>query len=107
MPSSLSPLKNERESTETIGLCKHTSGYVPTFYASKIQLTVDTDADFLVLPKSRSLRYFRLLDLPLANRKYNHNGAILIKCRAICNIVTSAAETENIVFIIMLELQYL
>ena len=66
------------------------------FYASKMQLTVDSDAAFLVLPKARSrlAGYFRLLDPPL-NRKYKHNGAILIECRAIRNVVTSAAEAET------------
>ena len=66
------------------------------FYASKMQLTVVSDASFLVLPKARSRMagYFRLLDPPL-NRKYKHNGAILIECRAIRNVVTSAAEAET------------
>ena len=64
------------------------------FFASKMQLTVDSDAAFLVLPKahSRVAGYFRLLYPPSDTRKYNHNGAILIECRAIRNVVTSAAE---------------
>ena len=61
-----------------------------------MQLTVDSEAAFLVFPKARSrlAGYFRLLDPPL-NRQYNHNSAILIKCKPIKNVVTSAAEDET------------
>ena len=65
-----------------------------------MQLTVDSDAAFLVLPKARSrlAGYFRLLYPPLS-RKFKHNGAILIECRAIRNVVTSAAEAKaNVVY---------
>ena len=67
------------------------------FYVSKMQLTVDSDDSFLVLPKARSRveGYFRLLDPPLATRKYKYNEAILIECITICNVVTSAAEAET------------
>ena len=66
------------------------------FYASKMRLTVDSDAAFLILSKycSSVASYFRLLDPLTATIKYKHNGAILIKRRAICNVVTSAAEAE-------------
>ena len=62
-----------------------------------MQLTVDTDATFLVLPKARSrlAGYIRLLEPPSVNRKYNHNDVILIECKAICNVVTSVAEAET------------
>ena len=62
-----------------------------------MQLTVDSDATFLVLPKTRSriARSFRFLDHPSSNRKYNHNGAILYECSAIRNVVTSSAEAET------------
>ena len=65
------------------------------FYASDIQLYIDTDAAYLVLPKARSrvAGYFRLL-------KHNpspslDNGPILIECRTLRNVVTSAAESET------------
>ena len=64
------------------------------FFASDMQITVDSDAAFLMLTKARSrvAVYFRFLNHSSPNRKYNHNGVILIECRAIHNVVTSAAE---------------
>ena len=61
-----------------------------------MQLTVDSDAAFLVLPKahSRIAGYFRLLDKPSLTR-HLHNGAILIECKTIRHVVTSAAEAET------------
>ena len=66
------------------------------FYASKMQLNVDPDAAFIVLTKARSriAGYFRILDPPSKKSKHSHNGAILIECRAISNVVTYAAEAE-------------
>ena len=63
------------------------------FYASDMQLHVDTDAAFLVLPKARSriAGYFRLL----SNNKYVDNGPILIECRTLRSVVTSDAESET------------
>ena len=67
------------------------------FQASKMKLTVGSNKAFLVLSKARSriTGYFRLLDPLTATRKYKHNGTILIKCRAIRRVVTSAAEAET------------
>ena len=64
------------------------------FYASDMLLAIDSDAAYLVMPKARSrlAGYFRLLD---RNRTYKHNGAILIECRTIRNVVSSAAEAET------------
>ena len=75
----------------------HIKTHHRVFFASDMQLTVDLDAAFLVLIKARSrvAGYFRFLNHPSTNRKYNHNIAILIECRAICNVVTSVAETET------------
>ena len=66
------------------------------FHKSQMQLTVDSDAAFLVLPKahSRIAGYFRLLDKPSLTR-HLHNGAILVKCKTIRHVVTSAAEAET------------
>ena len=66
------------------------------FYASDMQLTVDTDATFLVLPKARSriTGYFRLIKNP-PSPTYTDNGAILIEYRTLRSVVTSAAEAET------------
>ena len=66
------------------------------FYASDMQLTVDSDAAFLVLPKARSriAGYFRLIKNS-SSPIYTDNGAILIECRTLRNVVTSAAEAET------------
>ena len=68
------------------------------FYASDMQLAVNTDAVFLVLPKARShiAGYFRLLNDPKGPRKYYvDNGPILIECRTLRSVVSSAAESET------------
>ena len=64
------------------------------FYASDMLLTVDSDAAYLVLPKARSrlAGYFRFLD---KHSIYKHNGAILIECKTIRTVVSSAAEAET------------
>ena len=64
-------------------------------------LTVDSDAAYLVLPKARSrfAGYFRLLDDPATPHHHIYNGALLIECRTIRHVVSSAAEAEtNAVF---------
>ena len=52
------------------------------FYASDMQLHVDTDAAYLVLPhaKSRIAGYFRLLNNKDNPNQYTDNGALLIEC---------------------------
>ena len=68
------------------------------FYASDMQLYVDTDAAFLVLPKARSriAGYFRLLNHQDSGKKfYLDNGPILIECKTLRSVVTSAAESET------------
>ena len=63
-----------------------------------MQLHVDTDVAFLVLPKARSriAGYFRLLNHPDPHKKfYNDNGPILIECCTLRSVVTSAAESET------------
>ena len=61
-----------------------------------MQLLVDSDASFLVLPKAKSrvAGYFRLSNTSEADITHT-NGAILIECKAIRNVVTSAAEAET------------
>ena len=64
------------------------------FYASDMILNIDSDAAYLVLPKARSrlAGYFRMLD---KTPKYYHNGAVLIECKTIRTVVSSAAEAET------------
>ena len=64
------------------------------FYASDMLLEIDSDAAYLVLPKARSrlAGYFRLLD---KNKQFKYNGAILIECKTIRHVVSSAAEAET------------
>ena len=66
------------------------------FYASNMILEIDSDASYLVLPKSRSryAGYFRLLHHHNTPNRHIHNGAILIECKTIRHVVTSAAEAE-------------
>ena len=67
------------------------------FYASDMQLMIDLDAAYLVLPKVRSriAGYFRLANTPTSIYKYKDNGAILIECHTLRDVVTSAAEAET------------
>ena len=67
------------------------------FYASDMQLMIDSDAAYLVLPKARSriAGYFRLANIPTSPFKYKDNGAILIECHTLRDVVTSAAEAET------------
>ena len=67
---------------------------VVQFYASNMLLTVDSDAAYLVLPKARSrlAGYFRLLD---QHPTTPYNGAILVECKTIRHVVSSAAEAAT------------
>ena len=67
------------------------------FYASDMQMMVDSDAAYLVLPKARSriAGYFRLANKPFNKHKYKDNGAILIECHTLRHVVSSAAEAET------------
>ena len=66
------------------------------FYASDMLLNVDTDAAYLVLPKSRSriAGYFYLGNAPTRTPHPRLNGAILIECKTLRHVVASAAEAE-------------
>ena len=65
------------------------------YYASDMQLHIDTDEAYLVLPKAKSriAGYYCLLKNN--TKQYDHNGEILIECRTLHNIVSSAAEAET------------
>ena len=88
----------------TLKKCKQLMDYAATYnnasiryYASDMILEVDSDASYLVLPKARSryAGYFRMLDKHDAPNRRQHNGAILIECKTIRHVVTSAAEAET------------
>ena len=68
-----------------------------------MQLLVDFDVAYLVLPKVRSriAGYFRLTDKPSKLKHYTDNGAILIECYTPRHVVTSAAEAETKRFFII------
>lgn len=63
-----------------------------------MQLNVDTDAAFLVMPKARSCiaGYFCLLNDPDGpKRQYVDNGPILIECKKLRSVFSSAAESKT------------
>ena len=64
------------------------------FHASDMVLHIDSDAAYLVLPKARSrvAGYFRLLN---QTPKSPDNGAILVECKGLQHVVSSAAEAET------------
>ena len=69
-----------------------------TFFAGTMQLKVESDAAYLVLPgaKSRFAGFFYLESNPNP-KNYNkapHNAPILVKCKTLQNVVWSAAEVE-------------
>ena len=83
---------------------QHLLDYVATYpnvilryYASDMILKVDSDAAYLVLPKARSriAGYFRLENRTQQLRKDRPNGPILIECKTLRRVVTSAAEAET------------
>ena len=67
------------------------------YYASDMILKVDSDAAYLVLPKARSriAGYFLLENRPLQLKNTRPNGPILIECKTLRRVVTSAAEAET------------
>ena len=68
------------------------------FVAGTMQLMVDTDAAYLVLPgaRSRFAGHFMLEARPnkYAERKPPLNAPVLVSCKTIRNVVCSAAEAE-------------
>ena len=68
------------------------------YYAGNIQLYVESDAAYLVLPgaKSRIAGYYYLYAPAHANKSYlkHYNAPLHIECLTIKNVVSSAAEAE-------------
>eukprot|EP00957_Ditylum_brightwellii_P142680 10871642-Ditylum_brightwellii.AAC.1 len=67
------------------------------FFARDMQLCIDSDAAYLVMPgaKSHIVGYFFLSAYPKPlNNNASHNVLILVKCCALKNAVCSVAEAE-------------
>ena len=66
-------------------------------YASDMLLEINSDVSYLVMSQARSryAGYFRLLKNINTPNRHLHNGAILIECKTIRHVVTSAAEAET------------
>ena len=68
------------------------------FYAGNMNLKVDSDAAYLVLPNARSrvAGHFYLEATPKPHKAYqaNKNAPILTECYTLKNVVSSAAEAE-------------
>ena len=67
------------------------------YNASGMVLHVDFDAAYLVLPKARSriAGCFQLSNHPNNNHAIFLNGSILVVCKHIQHVVSSAEESEN------------
>ena len=104
------PALNEISSTQakptqyTQEECQQIMDYAATYpnvyvryHASDMVLTIDSDAAYLVLPNARSriAGYFQLNDDPIRVKHPDINGAILVECKALRHVVSSAAEAET------------
>ena len=67
------------------------------FYASDMVLHIDSDAAYLVMPNAKSCiaGYFQLNNHPQRIAHPEVNGAILVICKALKHVVSSAAESET------------
>jgi hypothetical protein len=86
----------------TMNRCKQLMDFVAThpnvyirYYASAMQLQIDSDAAYLVEPHARSriAGCFQLTNAP--PRNIIPNGAILIECKTLRHVVASSAEAET------------
>ena len=96
--------QQQNPTQQTLKKCQQLMDYANTysntkvrFWASDMVLEVDTDAAYLVMPKARSryAGYFRLLDQQNKPQRHMYNGAVLIDCKTIRHVVSSAAEAET------------
>ena len=67
------------------------------YYESDMQLSVESDEVYLILPKvcSRIARYFRLADSSNKNQ-YTNNGTILIECHSLRSVVSLVVEAMEL-----------
>ena len=85
----------------TLQQCKRLMDYVATYpnayiryHASDMILNVESDAAYLVLPKARS-RLAGLFNLGQHHPSPPNNGPLLVECKTIKHVVSSAAEAET------------
>ena len=73
----------------------HPAAYT-RYYVSNMVLHVDSDVAYLVSPKARSwiAGYYHLSNHPTATKHPLLNGAILVECKTLWHVVSSAAEAE-------------
>ena len=105
LPALAQIAQHQAQPTEnTMKKCQQLMDYAATYnnasiryHASDMILEVDSDASYLLLPKARSryAGYFRMLDKKDTPNRSVHNGAVLIECKTIRHVVTSAAEAET------------
>ena len=57
---------------------------------------MDSDTTYLIVPKARSrvAGYYHLLDHPSASQHPRLDGVILVECKTLRHLVSSAAEAE-------------
>lgn len=93
------PTKDTLERTDMLMDYLHTyPEAVIRFYTSDMQLYIDTDAAYLVLPKakSRAAGHYYLSDkVSSINENPPPNGPFHVLCKSIPNVVSSAAEAET------------
>lgn len=66
------------------------------YHASDMVFRIDSDAAYLVAPKARSrvAGYFHLAEHPNLTEDPTLNGAIMVECKTLRHVVSSAAEAE-------------
>ena len=66
------------------------------YHASDMILHIDSDAVYLVAPKSRSrvAGFYYLSNHPTPQHQANLNGSILVECKTLRHVVSSAVEAE-------------
>ena len=66
-------------------------------YAGDMQLMINSDAAYSVLPKVSSIisEYFRLTNTPTIKYRCKENGAILTECHILRDFVTLGGEAET------------
>ena len=67
------------------------------YHTSDMVLAIDSDAAYLIMPnaKSRITRYFQLNHHPEHIQHLDVNSAILIECKALRHVVSSAAKAKT------------
>ena len=77
-------------------LATYTTTYI-CYHASDMILNIDSDAAYLVAPKSQSriTSYFQINNFPKPNHHQSINGAIRVECKTLRHGVSSAAEEKT------------